>query len=190
MGWDVVMFGTLRVPEANLEEWLSSPVFLDELPWLEELAGGEPTHDTPEALLAHLADVPVAPHELFEVRRAGGTLEVTCFASEDVYRDTSQALAVLFASAAAWGGSGELTFLGYRSIQFGERVTVARTRATWRRLTRQEQVAAQRSKAFKALDVRIHARFDELVGRAAPTGRRQWAVNPFTGRRVLVPAGA
>jgi len=187
MGWDAVMFGSLRVPETNLEEWLSSPLLLDELPWLEELAGDEVRADTPEALLGYLAETHVAPHELFEVRQEGAALEVGCFVCEDVYRATCQPLAVLFASAAEFGGSGELTFLGYRTIQFGDRLTSSKGQTVFRRLSRVEQEAAERSRPFKLLDARIHARFDALVGRTPPPGAKlQWAVNPFTGRRVRV----
>jgi hypothetical protein len=191
MAWDAVMLGSLEVPQANLEEWLSSPVSTDEFPWLEELAGTDVHLDTPEALLAYLSDVQVAPHELFEVRVHEGTLTVNCFVSEDTWRDTCQALSMLVASAAPFGGQGDITFLGYRTINFGERVTVDSGGATFRRLTRAEQDAMQKAKPFKALDARIHARFDELVGRDSASGqRRRWVVHPFTGRRVLVPVEA
>lgn len=187
MGWDAVMFGSLRVPEANLEEWLSSPLLLDEQPWLEELAGDDVRAGTPEALLGCLAETQVEPHELFEVQREGAALEVGCFVGEDVYRATCQPLAVLFASAGEFGGAGELTFLGYRTIQFGERLTLSKGQAVFRRLSRVEQEAAERGRTFKVLDGRIHSRFDALVGRTPPPGAKlQWAVNPFTGRRVRV----
>ena len=116
MSWDVVMFGSLSVPESNLETWLTTSVSADEFPWLEDLPGSDVCADTPEALLSFLNDVPTAPHELFSVVRDAAHLDVTCFVADDPYRDTCQALATLFASASAFGGSGMLTFVGYRAF--------------------------------------------------------------------------
>ena len=118
MSWDVVMFGSLSVPERNLEEWLTTPASAAEAPWLDELGGNDTVLETPEALLAFLAEVTIAPHELFEVRHDDGRVTVQCFVSEDAYRKTCQPLALLFSSAAAWGGTGELTFFGYQGIRF------------------------------------------------------------------------
>src|SRR5688500_13115447 len=102
MAYDVVMFGSLSMPERNLEDWLASPVELTDFPWLDEVAGADVLHDTPEALLSFLGDVGCAPHELFEVILREGQLSVECYTSEDTFRSTSQALALLFASSAAF----------------------------------------------------------------------------------------
>jgi hypothetical protein len=189
MAWDVVMFGSLSVPERNVEEWLTATVGRDDLPWLEELGGADVVHQTPEALVAFLREVTVAPHELFQVNLVDGRVTVDCYVSEDPYRETSLALALLFASAAPFGGAGELTFYGYQGIRFGERITVASGRALFAKLGNEELGAVERSRAFLDLDERIHARFDALVGRPQASHdprKSRLIVHPFTGRKVRV----
>ncbi len=194
MSWDVVMFGTLSVPEANLESWLTTPLSADEFPWLDDLPGSEVcAAETPEALLAFLNEVPTVPHELFSVVRSGAQLDVGCFVADDPYRETCQALAMLFASAAAFGGSGTLTFFGYQGIRFGERLTVSSAGVCLTQLANRELETIEQGSAFKELDARIHERFDSLVGRAkvAPGSRGvRWSIHPFTGRRVRMAASA
>lgn len=186
MSWDVVMFGALSVPEANLETWLTTPVTADEFPWVEDLPGNDVCAQTPEALLALLNDVPVAPHELFTVSHVGAHVDVSCFVADDPYRDTCQALAMLFASASAFGGSGALTFFGYRGIRFGERLTVSSAGVTLHQMSTRELETVEASASFKDLDRTIHERFDSLTGRpsAGTASGLRWAVHPFTGRRV------
>jgi hypothetical protein len=190
MAWDVVMFGSLSVPERNVEEWLTCAVHGEDLPWLDEVGGNDVAHQTPEALLTFLADVTVAPHELFQVQLVDGRVVVDCYVSEDPYRETSQALALLFASSAVFGGVGELTFYGYQGIRFGERLRVAAATTIFHCLTQEELAAVERSAHFVALDGRIHARFDALLGREAPAPldprRSRLIVHPFTGRKVRV----
>jgi hypothetical protein len=189
MAWDVVMFGALSLPERHVEEWLSSPVTREAFPWLDELGGHDVPHETAEALVAFLQDITVAPHELFEVSLVGGTLKVQCYVAEDPYRETSQALALLFASAADFGGVGELYLYGYQGIRFGERLTVRAGRTAYARLSLDALAAVEQLRQFTELDARIHERYDALVGRApAPRDARRsrLAVNPFTGRRVRV----
>lgn len=189
MAWDVVMFGSLSVPERQVEEWLTTPIDRDTLPWLDELGGDEPRPDTPETLLASLEEVLVAPHEIFDVAHEGTRVAMQCFVSEDAYRATCQALAMLVASVEAFGGSGELTLFGYQGIRFGERVRVRGGETVYETLGREGQARVERSRAFRALDARIHQRFDELVGRPRPEdGRTIWMVHPFTGRKVRVAA--
>jgi hypothetical protein len=190
MAFDVVMFGSLSMPERNLEEWLASPVELTDFPWLDEVGGVDVLQDTPEALLGFLAEVSCAPHELFEVAVTQGQLTVNCYATEDTFRATSQALALLFASSAAYGGLGELCFSGYQGIRFGERLLVRAGRGTFTRIASDELAKLEQRPSFVALDAKIHARFDALVGRPV-TGpvdarRSKWIIHPFTGRKVRV----
>lgn len=191
MAFDVVMFGSLSVPERNLEEWLPSPVELADFPWLDEVGGADVFHDTPEALLSFLGDVSCAPHELFDVSLREGQLTVECYASEDTFRATSQALALLFASSAAFGGLGELHYSGYQGIRFGERLLVRAGRGTFTRICGDELARVELRPAFLTLDAKIHQRFDSLVGRptsSAPIDprRSRWIIHPFTGRKVRV----
>jgi hypothetical protein len=190
MAFDVVMFGSLTIPQRNLEEWLASFVEQTEFPWLDEVGGDEVLQDTAEALLTYLSAVTCAPHELFEVRLEGERLTVQCYASEDTFRATSQALGLLFGSSAAHGGLGELCFAGYQGIRFGERLTVRFGRTTFRTFTEEELARLEQEPAFQALDARIHERYDALVGRPAsgPVELRnaRWVTHPFTGRRVRV----
>lgn len=190
MAFDVVMFGSLSMPQRNLEDWLASPVELTDFPWLDEVGGVDVLHDTPEALLTFLGDVTCAPHELFDVRLSEGQLTVGCYATEDTFRSTSQALALLFASSAAYGGLGELCFSGYQGIRFGERLLVRAGRGTFTRIASDELAKLEQLRAFIALDAKIHERFDTLVGRPT-TGpvdarRSKWVIHPFTGRKVRV----
>jgi hypothetical protein len=188
MAFDVVMFGSLSVPERNVEDWLASPVELSDFPWLDEVGGVDCSHDTPEALLNFLGEVSCAPHELFEVRLNEGQLVVECYATEDNFRATSQALALLFASSAAFGGLGELCYSGYQGIRFGERLLVRAGRGTFTRVSGVELARLEQQKAFLALDAKIHERFDSLVGRTTTNDQRRskWIIHPFTGRKVRV----
>jgi hypothetical protein len=190
MAFDVVMMGSLSMPERNVEDWLASPVELTDFPWLDEVGGVDVPQDTPEALLSFLAHVTCAPHELFEVALCEGALTVSCYASEDTFRETSQALALLFASSAAYGGLGELLYSGYQGIRFGERLQVRAGVGTFSRLSSEDLARLELRPAFLALDAKIHERFDRLVGRPA-TGpmdprRSRWIIHPFTGRKVRV----
>ncbi|MGV3624521.1 MAG: hypothetical protein ACO1OB_27120 [Archangium sp.] len=183
MAFDVVMFGSLSVPQQNVEEWLTTPFQFTGQPLLDEVL-----QETPEALLATLSEVTGAPHEIFKVTLEDGRVNVQCYASEDSFRETSPALALLFASAADFGGIGELNFAGYQGIRFGERVTLRGGQSTFTRLSSAELSELEQQQAYRSLDARIHERFDSLVGRTPTTDARgaRWAVNPFTGRRVLV----
>lgn len=191
MAFDVVMFGSLSMPQRSLEDWLASPVALAEFPWLDDVGGADATHETPEALLSFLGDVGCAPHELFEVSLLEGELTVQCYASEDTFRSTSQALALLFASSAAFGGLGELCFCGYQGIRFGERLVVKGGRGTFTRISGDALARLEQHQAFLTLDAKIHERFDSLVGRPVSNRpldprRSRWIVHPFTGRKVRV----
>ncbi|PZR18440.1 MAG: hypothetical protein DI536_00740 [Archangium gephyra] len=187
MAFDVVMFGSLSVPQQNVEEWLTTPFQFTGQPQLDEVL-----QETPEALLAMLGEVICAPHEFFKVTLEEGRVTVQCYASEDSFRETSPALALLFASAADFGGVGELNFAGYQGIRFGERVTLRGGQCAFLKLSGAELAELEQQQAFRSLDARIHERFDALVGRAPATDARgaRWAINPFTGRRVLVAAEA
>lgn len=191
MAWDVVMFGALSVPQSNVEAWLTSTLLREHFGWLEACGGDDVPHQTPEALLAFLSEVTVAPHELFEVALVEGRVTVQCYVSEDPYRETSQALALLFASAAAFAGVGELITCGYRGIRFGEKLSVKAGRADLMKLGPEALAAVEQLRQFNELDERIHQRFDALVGRPpAPLDprRSRTAIHPFTGRRVRVAA--
>lgn len=189
MAWDVVMFGALSLPETNVEAWLSSRVSAEDLPWLDEVGGNDVHHDSPEGLLTFLREVTVAPHELFHVSLVEGRLTVECYVSEDPYRESSTALALLFASAAAFGGTGELTFYGYQGIRFGERLRLAAGSCTFASLSQHELGSVERAPGFVALDARIHERFDSLLGREPrplDPRRSRLVIHPFTGRKVRV----
>lgn len=191
MAFDVVMFGALTVPERNVEEWLTTPIEQATWPWLEEVGGVDVPHDTPEALLSLLGEVACAPHELFSVTLLEGRLELQCYVGEDTFRETSQALALLFASASLFGGVGELHFAGYQGIRFGERLVVQGEQVRFGRISSDELARLEHHRGFLALDAKIHERFDALVGRVSPEGpldprRSRWVVHPFTGRRVRV----
>ncbi|MBL8917085.1 MAG: hypothetical protein JNM17_40645 [Archangium sp.] len=193
MAFDVVMFGSLTLPETNVEEWLVTPFEPREFVWIDELDGVEPPHETPEALLASLEQhLTMSPHELFFVTLQDGRLDVSCYVSEDTYRETTQALALLFGSAASYGGVGELHFAGYQGIRFGERITVRAGRSLFSRLMSEDLARLEQHKQFRSLDAKIHERFDSLVGRPASSAetndprRSRWVINPFTGRKVRV----
>lgn len=189
MAWDVVMFGSLSIPQQSVEDWLSTVVSRDEFPWLDDLGGTDVMHDTPELLLSFLRDITVAPHEIFRVDLSDGQVRVQCYVSEDPYRETSQALAMLFASSAHFGGQGELVFYGYQGIRFGERLSVGGGNATFTRLGQAELGNVERMKDFTELNAKIHERFDSLVGRPETPmdpRRSKLVVHPFTGRKVRV----
>lgn len=193
MAFDVVMFGTLTVPERNLEEWLTTPTDAEVFPWLESLGGADVTLDTPEALLAFLGDLQLAPHEFLEVTQVEGQLTLRAYLGEDAWRECAQVVGLLFASAGAFGGHGAATMTGYQGIRFGEVVKVEKGEVRHASLTTEGLWAVERSPAYQAVDERIHQRFDGLVGRpGAPLDARnaRWAVHPFTGRKVKVAADA
>lgn len=191
MSWDVLTFGSITVPECNREEWLSTPINRDELPWLDEVDGVETTLESPEAMLAFLGELVLAPHHFFDVSADSSLVTVQGYVGEEPYRELCQPLVLLFASAAGFGGTGELTLFGYQGIRFAERLVLANGQATWRQLTQDAFGEIERSKTFECLDARVHQRFDALVGRpTAPSDARKarWIVHPFTGRRVRAAA--
>jgi hypothetical protein len=180
MAFDVVLMGSLMLSEDRVEEWLSSPIVPESFHWLEDLGGTDSLHETPEALLSFLTESCLLPHEVFELHREGGMLRLDAYVSEDAYRETSTALALLFASAAAFQGQGELLFYGYQGIRFGERIRVADGEAQLMTLSLSEMERVEISPRFDVLDSKIHQRFDTLVGRAQHSERTQ--LHPFTGR--------
>lgn len=193
MAFDVVMFGTLNVPERNLEEWLTTPSDPNVFPWLEEVGGTEVNLETPEGFIAYLSELSLLPHEFLEVSQLEGQVVVRAFVSDDTWRDAAQVVAQLFASAAAFGGHGQLTLTGYQGIRFGEQITVEKGAATFTALAHQTLSQVEQQPAFKAIDQRIHEKFDGLVGRpGAPMDARRskWVVHPFTGRKVKALADA
>jgi len=180
MAWDAVIFGTLLIPERHVEEWLTEPLARELFALLDE---SDIQHETPEALFSFLQGVAVAPHELFDVTLQGGKVHVQCYLAEDAYFETNQALALLFLSAAAFHGVGELFFYGYRGIQFGERLTVKAGRFNHVKLNYTQLPAVEKKKGFIALGERIHDRFNMLVGRTRKPGN---GIHPFTGRQLRV----
>lgn len=193
MSWDVVTFGSMQVPERSREEWLTTPLNRDEFPWLDELGGVDVTQDTPEALSVFLSELPLAPHQFFDLSSDSSLVTVQGYLSEEPWRDVCQALALLFSSAAGFGATGELTIFGYQGIRFGERIVLEHGRPTFRQLTQDELSEVERSRPFQLIDARIHQRFDALVGRPEVGGDRRgtgWMVHPFTGRRVRAVTSA
>lgn len=191
MSWDVVLFGSISVPERSREEWLTTPINRDEFPWLDELGGVDTTLETPEALLSLLGEVQLPPHLFFDVSGESSLVTVQGYLSEEPYRDVCQPLVLLFASAAAFGATGELTLFGYQGIRFGERLTLANGVVSFRQLTTDELGEVERSKTFQLINARVHQRFDILVGRPETSHdarRSGWAIHPFTGRKVRVAA--
>lgn len=190
MAFDVVMFGAVTLPEMNVEEWLSTPIETAAFPWLDEVAGAEVAQDTPEALLAALGEVVCTPHEFLFVTLNDGRLQIQAYLSEDRFRETAQAVALLVASAADFGGVGEVHFMGYQGIRFGERFTLRGSRVAYAKLPAENLAALEHHASFQLLDARIHERFDSLVGRpniGEAKGSR-CEVSPFTGRKVRVAA--
>jgi hypothetical protein len=189
MAFDVVMFGAVSVPEEHVEQWLESPISVGDFPWLEEMSDVEIRHQSPRRLLDSMNAFPLQPHHLFEVSLLGGRLKAQCYVGEDCFRATNQSLALLFASSGAFGGSGELFFVGYQGIRFGEQLMVHAERNTLARVSGPAWERLEQHPQFVELNEKIHARFDGLVGRDETPGEpRAWqgAVNPFTGRRVRV----
>jgi hypothetical protein len=180
MAFDVVLFGSLTLPEDAVEEWLASEITTESFGWLDDLGGNDLLHETPEALLTFLQESCLMPHEIFELHHEGGQLRLDAYVSEDAYRETSGALALLFASSAAFGGEGELLFYGYQGIRFGERVCVANGEAQLMTLSLSEMERVEISPRFDVLDSKIHTRFDDLVGRIERKESTQ--LHPFTGR--------
>lgn len=190
MAFDVVMFGSLSIPERNVDEWRFTDVEPREFPWLDELAGEDAPAGAPDVLLTALAESARLPHELFDVSLVEGHLIAQCYASEDLFRQAVQSLATLFASTAAFGGVGELHLMGYRGIRFHERLTVAAGRTGFFQGGERELKRLEQHPLFLTLDAKIHERYDALVGRMTEgpidLKRSAWVVNPFTGRRVRV----
>ena len=77
-----------------------------------------------------------------------------------------------------------------------DRVKLERAKSSVKVMSKKERDAFERSKAYKAIDAQVQANVDKLVG-APPRqvvrgkkghGKGKWGVNPFTGKRVWVPA--
>jgi hypothetical protein len=186
MLWDVVMLGSLSVPQQRLDEWLGHPLSRD-LGWLEAIDGRSTVHATPEALLEFLREACGMPHEIFDVQLVDARLSVQCYVSQNPFLETSRALALVFASAAAFGAIGELVIYGYRSLPFGQRLIIGDGCCDFRQLDSSELQRLERRPALIQIEQRIQERFDGLVERqptpsAAP--RSHVVIHPFTHRFV------
>ncbi len=192
MAFEVVMFGGFTLDEAHVEEWLTTPIEPASLPWLNEVTGDEVLHDTPEALLACFGEPLAAPHEFLHVDQHSGRVQLQAYLSEDAWREHARGLALLVASAADFGGVGEVHFMGYQGLRFAHRLRLRGARATFMQLPEGELDALEKHPSFQLVDARIHERFDALVGRPLIGHAKgsQWLINPFTGRRVRAASEA
>ena len=194
MGWDAVVFGSLTVPAAKVEPWLTTPVAPRDFRGWPDFFSDDFDPRPPEVLLEELKAAGLEPHELLDLSLQGGKLTAAGMMAKDPLLDTRMALAVLWRSAAKHGGKGELFFFGYQTIEFGYRLKVEKGRSTLKLLTKKEQAAVEKSKAYKALDARVQAGLDALVGKVALPGKRAkkgggtWGINPFTGKKIRVGA--
>lgn len=182
MGWDAVVFGTLAVPTAKVEAWLTGEVAPSDFKGWPDFFDGDAEPRAPEVLLEELKASVLEPHEHLDVQLDGGKLSVSAMMAKDPLLDTRMALAVLWRSAAAHGGKGTLTFFGYQTASFGYRVTVEKGKSSVKVLTAKEQAAVEKSKPYLALDARVHAALAGLVGKKP--GKKGKGVNPFTGKKT------
>ena len=192
MGWDAVVFGSLTVPAAKVEPWLTTPVAPRDFRGWPDFFSDDFDPRPPEVLLEELKAAGLEPHELLDLSLQGGKLTATAMMAKDPLLDTRMALAVLWRSAAKHGGKGELFFFGYQTIEFGYRLKVGQGRSTLKLMTKAEQRVVERSKAYKQLDARVQASVDALVGKVALPGAKakkgsaRWGINPFTGKKIRV----
>jgi hypothetical protein len=178
MGWDAVVFGTLEVPAAKVEGWLTTPVAPKDFKgWPDFFADGFDPRP-PEVLLEELKAAALEPHEFLELELDGGSLAMRAMLAKDPLLDNRMPLAVLWRSAAAHGGKGELVLLGYQTIEFGYRLKVGQGKSTLKLLSKAEQRTLEKGKAFKALDGRVQSSLETLLGKA----KKKKGVNPFTGK--------
>jgi len=99
------------------------------------------------------------------VSLTGCTLTVACYVSSDLYFEVRDAVAGLLISGAHHGGTGQVTFWGYRGLLLAETLEVNHGRARLKPLRLFERQRATETEAFQALERRIAQRFDSLVGR-------------------------
>lgn len=184
MGWDAVVFGELKVPAAKVEGWLTTEVAPSDFKGWPDFFESEGEPRTPEVLLEELKGLVLEPHELMEVALDGGRLSVSAMMAKDPLLDARMALAVLWRSAAKHGGKGTLTFFGYQTASFGYRVTVENGKSSMKVLTAKEQAAVEKGKPYRAIDAKVHAALDGLLGAKGAKGPRRKGINPFTGKRV------
>lgn len=183
MGLDAVVFGELKVPAAKVEAWLMAEVAPSDFKGWPDFFDFEFTPRAPEVLLEELKATSLQPHELLDLSLQGGVLTVRGMMAKDPLLEARMPLAVLWRSAAKHGGKGELVFLGNQTLELGYRVKVGKGRSVVQLLTKAEQKAFEKKKAYKQIDAQVHAALDSLVGGKA-RGKASKGVNPFTGKRV------
>ena len=183
MGWDAVVFGELKVPAAKAEAWLMAEVAPAEFKGWPDFFDSDFKPRAPEVLLEELKASALEPHEYLELTLSEGVLTVRGVMAKDPLLEVRMPLAVLWRSAAKYGGKGELVFFGYQTIQFGYRLKVGQGKSAVKLLTKSEQKAIEKTKPYKQIDARAHAALDSLVGGKAK-GKASKGVNPFTGRRA------
>jgi len=196
MGWDGLVYGTLSVPSKNLESWLSAETSPEDFDGWPDFFNASFSARPVEVLLEELKQVHLEPHEFLDVSLDGGELTVRGSMAKDPLLETRMELATLFRSASGFGGKGELVVFGYLTADFAYRVKVERAKSSVKVMPKKDRDAFERSKGYKSIDAQTQAAIDKLVG-APPRqitrgkkghGKGKWGVNPFTGKRIWVPA--
>lgn len=194
MGWDAVVFGSLTVPDSKLESWLTTPAAPRDFKGWPDFFDADFDPRPPEVLLEELKAAGLEPHEFLDLSLESGKLSAGAMMAKDPLLDPRMPLAVLWRSAAKHGGKGELFFFGYQTIEFGYRLKVEKGKSSLKLLTKKEQAAVEKSKAYKQLDARVQSNLDALVGKVALPGKKakkgsgRWGINPFTGKKIRVGA--
>ncbi|MCA9604502.1 MAG: hypothetical protein KC619_02835, partial [Myxococcales bacterium] len=177
MGYDVAVYGTLRVPKKAMAAWragTADPGAHDD--W-GSLGGADPTAHPITTALERMG-------ALAELSEGDGEIRVEGLLSEDLYIDHARVWAAAFRAAAPLGGKGSLTFLAIEGARFGHRLEVAPKGSRIAELDEAGLGAAERSPEV----ARIELKMDALLTEALATPPRKKATKKKAAKKGATKA--
>jgi hypothetical protein len=181
MGWDAIVFGEVRVPDRNLEAWLTAPVSASAWgDWPTGLEGAF-APSSPEALMETVSGSPLLPHEFLDVSRDGARVTLRGMLGQEAFLERRCELAAMVRSAESFGGAGTLTYLGHRTVAFGYRLVVGWGGSRVRALKPEEIPQVLWFLHRAGLDERAEGAIGQLLGVSGRATRKRGEPNPFTG---------
>jgi hypothetical protein len=161
---EVALFGELRLPESNLEAFLSSAIRAVPLPgWPEE----QSAERSAEVVLEDLRGLPLAPPEWLDVSLDGAVLKVRALLSKDTFLAIAPELNGLAGVAAGHGGGGTLHTVGLDALTFGYSLRCAFGHATLRPLSAKTVRELKRSATVLAMLDQAKSPLEALLGDGA-----------------------
>jgi hypothetical protein len=164
---EVALFGELRLPQSNVEAFLSSAVRAVPLPgWPDDVSTAE---RPAEVVLEDLRGLPLTSPEWLDLTLEGSVLKVRALLSKDSFLAAAAELNGLCGAAAGVGGGGTLLTVGLDALNFGYSLRCAFGHATLRALSTSAIDELRRSPAVNAMLDQARSPLEALLGDGAGT---------------------